>query len=582
MTHPGDRQQRERVDGALPAAGPKPVQRPRRIGWALAIAPLLVTFALYARGLHGAFVIDDRTFFVENDVLPKLGLADAWRVFVGPTNDWGDFQPIRDLLFVLEHHLFGAETAGYHVVSTVLYALACALVFVLVREVHAGSEGQAAADGSRSAVAALAAAALFAVHPVHVEAVAYVCGQKELLFAVFSLAALIAFRRAFDGRERRAATLAAAVAAYYLALLSKQSAIVLVVLVPLLYLLSDAARRPPWLASCVVWVIVNVPAALWMIVSRAAFQALWHRNSELNATPLLQRIPLALEVLGAHARLAVKPFPLSFGYPFGSSAGLDGNLVAGALTLLALIAVAVRFRKDALVVLGAATFLLPLVPVLQLHGSLNNASVYDRYLFLPVLGLAILFERLASALFMRRVGSRPLYAATVGAAVVAGSVLTVSYVPAFASDVAVTRNSHQRFPAWRRAAFEHAGALIEAGQLDEAASLVQREESFSSPPWVRGYLAGWILLERGDLDAAIPTLSSASLIARVGGYFPFPSVPLGRALVRAGRLAEAERELRYPLVAAVYQPLEIYRARKLLESVVRMRAAAPEASASHE
>jgi len=582
VTHPGDRQQRQRPDGRVPAAGTERVQRPRRVGWALAIAPLLVTFVLYARGLHGEFVIDDRTFFIENDVMPKLGLADAWRVFLGPNNPWGDFQPIRDLLLVLEHSLFGAETVGYHVVSMVLYALACALVFVLVREVHARRGGQTAADGSRGAVAALATAALFAAHPVHVETVAYVTGQKDLLFAVFSLAALIAFHRAFDAPERRAVTLAVAVAFYYLALLTKQTTIVLVALVPLLYLLSDAARRPRRLTSCVVWLIVNVPAALWMVVNRAAFQALWHRNSELNATPLMQRVPLALEILGAHARLAVKPFPLSFGYPFGSSAGLDGNLVAGALTLVALIAVAVRFRKDALVVLGAAAFLLPLVPVLQLHGSLNNASIFDRYLLLPVLGLAILLERVASALLLRRAGSRPLYAAAVGAAVVAGSVLTVSYVPAFASDVAVTRNSHERFPAWRRAAFDHACALIEAGQLEEAASLVEREESFSSPPWVRGYLAGWILLERGELDAAIPTLSSASLIARIGGYFPFPSVPLGRALVRAGRLAEAERELRYPLVAEVYQPLEIYRARKLLESVVRMRAAAPDASASHE
>lgn len=529
----------------------------------LIVGTVAACFALYARAIAGGFVIDDRTFFIENDDLPRLGLSDAAAVFLRATNDWGDYQPIRDLLFLLQHLLFGRSPAGYHVVSIALYAATCVLAFALVRSLQSEPGG----EPSRGDVAAVAVTSLFALHPTHVEAVAYICGQKELLSSLFSLGALLVFQRAFAEERRRAVRVIGGIALYGLAILSKQTAFMLAVLVPLLYLLSDPARRPGWARAALLWGAVNVPALLWMARSRAVFQALWGSTSAINSLPFADRIPLALKVVGAHAGLALWPHPLSFGYPFDATPRPDAHLAAGVLAIAGLAAVAVAFRRERAVVFGAVSFVILLVPVMQLHGSLNNASVYDRYLFLPVLGLAIVAERLLRAVWLERHGSRRGYAASLGALAVAGAALTVAYVPAFADDVAVTRNTYERFPGWSRPAFELAYSLVEAQRLDEARALVARERTLDSPAWVRPYFEGWILLSEGRHEAAVPVLERATFFAVAGGYFPFPSVRLGQALARAGRPADAERELRRVLASPIYQPLEVFHARKTLEEI---------------
>lgn len=536
--------------------------------WAHAVL-WLVCVTLYARGLAGGYVIDDRTFFVENDDLPHLGLANAATVFLRPTNAWGDFQPIRDLLFLLEHELFGSNTVGHHAVSLALYGMACSLSFALARAFAASPRDHAEGGPKGSDAAAFLVAMLFATHPTHVETVAYICGQKELLAGVFSLGSLLAFQRGFAARNRRGTWVAAGIALYLLALLSKQTAIMLLLLVPLLYGLAATRHRPSAIRSAAVWAAVQVPALLWMIRSRAAFQELWASTSALGALPLPERIPLALKVLGAHARLALWPHPLSFGYPFDDSPRWDGTLAAGITAVVVLGMAAWWFRRDRAVVFGAAAFVLFLVPVLQLHGSLNNASIYDRYLFLPVLGLALVAERVARSIL---VGSPRAHAGLLAAVALAGGASTVAYVPAFADDVAVSRNSYERFPGWSRPAFELAYSLVEARRFQEAQALLAAEPSLSSPPWVLPYLRGWITLEEGRAAEAIPVLAWASSLATAGRYYPFPSIPLARALIETGRVEDAERELRAALASPIYQPLEEHHARKLLEEIARLRA----------
>jgi hypothetical protein len=558
------RERARRTEPSAPPAAP-----PRRLGWRFALAGLAALVLLYARGLGGGFVNDDRTMFVENDLLPALGPGDLGRLLTGGTNYWGDVQPARDLLWMAELALFGRSTPGWHLVSLALYAATCALAFHLARSVAAGGPRPAPLLGVDGAdVSAAIVTVLFAAHPVHVEGVAYVFGQKDVLSAAFTLGALLALKAAVDDPARRARAAAAGVALFYLALLAKQTAIVVLALVPLLWALADPSRRPPLRRALPAWALVAVPAVLWTAYTRAVWAALFRVNSELSATPLAGRLPVALKVLGAHTLLVLRPAGLSFGYPFDGSAAADANLAAGAVTLLVLGGLTVRFRRDAAVVLGAAIYLLFLVPVLQLHGSMDNASVYDRYLFLSVLGAAMLLERALRGLPVRRAAQ----AGIAGAVAAAWAAISFAYVPAFADDVAATRNAHEKHPGWPRAAFDHACALVEAGRLDEAGALLAREPSFASPPWVRDHLGGWIALERGDLEAAVPMLTRAWVTASAGGYYPFPAVPLARALVRVGRLAHAEEVLRAALASPIYQPLEAYRARKLLESVLSARA----------
>lgn len=547
--------------------------RPRLTTARVAFVALLACAALYGRGLGGAFVIDDRTYFIDNDDLPAIGLAGAATVFTHPTNAWGEFLPLRDLLFVAEHAAFGRSTFGYHVVSLLLYAGICALAFTLARELTERSRGSMATSGEdRGGLAAAVVAAIFLVHPVHVESVAYVTGQKDLLSGIFALGSLLAFARAFRQEERRSVRVALGAGLYGLAIISKLPAIVLAALVPVLYLVSDPARRPTLRRAALAWTAINVPAALWFEVSRRAGMARWTSTSAITATPFGDRLPVALKILGAHTRLAIWPHPLSFGYPFDGSPAPDSNLIAGVATLAVVGAIVVWFRREPAVVFGGALFLLFLLPVLQLTGSLNNASIYDRYLFLPVLGLALMLERVARSILLERTASPTAYGVVSLAIVVACATITFSHIPAFADDVAVSRNSYLHYPRWSSPPFELAYSLLEAGRTAEARALLSAEPSLDSPTWVRPYLEGWATLAEGRAEDAVPLLRRASMLAFQGGYYPFPSIPLGRALLRIGQPAEAEWEARRALESPIYRPVETYQARKLLQEIEGRRA----------
>ncbi len=62
---------------------------------------------LYLQSLWGGFVWDDRTYFIDNDILPSLKPWDFRQIFLEPSNYWGELLPVRDFLYVIEYNLFG-------------------------------------------------------------------------------------------------------------------------------------------------------------------------------------------------------------------------------------------------------------------------------------------------------------------------------------------------------------------------------------------------------------------------------------------------------------------------------------------
>jgi hypothetical protein len=133
-------------------------------------------------------------------------------------------------------------------------------------------------------------------------------------------------------------------------------------------------------------------------------------------------------------------------------------------------------------------------------------------------------------------------------------------------------HAYRTFPGWKRAAFDYEVALIETGSLAEAAELAETEETFTRPTWVRSYFRGWVELERGDVAQALPHLERASRLIHQGGYFPFTGVLLGRAFIQTGQLDKAETYLRDVVASPINQPIEQFRANKLLAEITAQRA----------
>src|SRR5262245_24795669 len=174
---------------------------------------LLTAFA-FVPALENGFVAswDDGPNFLTNPHFRGLGwhqLSWAWRATL-----LGVYQPLAWILFSAEFAVWGLKPWGYHLVSVLWHAVNASLLFVLTAELLARARPDLAA-GDRTFGAALAAA-LFTVHPLRVEVVAWVSCQPYLPCAAFSLFSLLAYLRAQDESRsgRRLRSLAAAWVCY--------------------------------------------------------------------------------------------------------------------------------------------------------------------------------------------------------------------------------------------------------------------------------------------------------------------------------------------------------------------------------
>ncbi|HEY5488884.1 MAG TPA: glycosyltransferase family 39 protein, partial [Candidatus Limnocylindrales bacterium] len=162
---------------------------------------LLAVLVSYTPALRGGMLWDDDQHVTSRELQSVDGLRRIW-FDIGATQQ---FYPVVYSAFWLEHRLWGDDTLGYHVVNVVLHAGSAFLLALILRRL--------------SVPGAWLAAALFALHPVYVESVAWMTELKNTLSGVFYLAAMLAYLR-FDA-SRRLPAYALAAALFVLALLSK-------------------------------------------------------------------------------------------------------------------------------------------------------------------------------------------------------------------------------------------------------------------------------------------------------------------------------------------------------------------------
>ncbi len=528
-----------------------------------------ITIFVYAQGLSGKFVWDDRTYFIDNDILTNLKPWDLKVIFSQTTNYWGEHLPIRDFLYVCQYYLFGQSPYGYHIVSLFLYIMIGYILYKLLVELYSnlsppelGNKNINTAD-----ISALAVTAFFLAHPTHVESVAYISGQKDLLCALFSFLTIYLFYTSCrHDNITQVRKLIPIIICYYLSFLSKSTAISNAIFIPLLWFFVFRKNNKKNLTIFIGWSLINIPVLIWMVYSINLLDKYWGTVTAIPLLPLTDRIIRAVKIVGAHTTLAFKPFPLNFGYPFNYSRGFDVDFFVG-ISMLTLIFFLLFLRRKTIASVGCVIFILYLLPVMQISFESNDATVYDRFLFIPILGVGLVLERLCRFLNIKWNKLRTAVAALTLIVVTGLFSMTYYYVPKFNSDVISTRNAYNFFPDWPSSAFSYVYSLIESGELDEAMKITVKEKTFSKPPWVRGYFIGWILLERGETEMASQLLRESSILSMVGGYFPFPNVPLGKALIKLGKHDEASNVLEYVILSEIKNPLEMYKAKKLLEQI---------------
>ncbi|MDD5656918.1 MAG: tetratricopeptide repeat protein [Elusimicrobia bacterium] len=348
------------------------------------------------------------------------------------------YRPVKFVSLYLSERAFGPGPAAQRAVNAALHAANTLLLWLVARTCLPAGAG-------------LAAALLFAVHPVHSEAVICVSYRDELLALGFSLAAMLLVRRRREGT---------ALAAYALALLSKENAILLPAAVFLRELWARAPEEktgPPLRFYAGSLLIGAAYLAARLTVLRNPEQTAAYPGGSLY-TNFLTMTPILVDYL----KLLVWPARLSVGYdlPVLTSATPRFWLAAAVLAALGVAAASLRDRRAAFFSLWA---MLGLLPVLNIVPFLGYSLMFERYLYAPSAGFCLLAGLLAGRLPRRALAAAVVLAALAGAARTAGR------AGDWRDGLVLYQKDMARFPG-----------------------------SFAIPVFV-----GRIHLERGDLDAAI-------------------------------------------------------------------------------
>ena len=538
----------------------------RAVAPRLAIACLLAaaTLAVYVQAAAHHFVnLDDPAYVLGNPWLREpLTPAALARDFTRPF--FANWAPLTLISYHLNHAIHGAAFPGYLWTNVGLHVLATLLLF-------------AALDRMTGRLGASAfVAAVFALHPLHVESVAWVSSRKDVLAGCFWMAGLLAHAR-YAEQPASLGRYLVVFACLALGLLSKA----LLVTFPFALLLLDA-----WPLQRLTRRAVLEKLPMLVVVAAFSAVALWAQR-EGGATAFAEthspgpglRLANAVDAVAAYLRQAFWPTGLAVHYPYPRQGLPLGRVAAEAAGLLALTVWAVAgWRRRPWAAVGWLWFLGVLVPMLGLI-QVGSQARADRYTYVPLVGLAIVVAWGVPEL-LARLRAPPWLAGALGSSA-ALALAAVAFVQVghwrssetlYAHAVAVVPES----------SFAHSGlglVRIEQQRWQEAEQHLERafrlRADLNRPALVRLHL-----LRAREAAAAGDEAEVRARLARVLEVDPGHRVASGRlgaALVRAGRY-ESARPLLERALEDPEAPASVYAALGLLELVEGDEAAAVRAS----
>jgi tetratricopeptide (TPR) repeat protein len=336
---------------------------------------ILLCVLVYARGLGGDFVMDDWPVIKENSRITALhhvpgyftsgvwdntNLAEEVNV-----TDTSLYRPLFLITLNMGYHLWGADPMAFHGLNLVLHCVNTLLVFYLILGFV----------GRPNTTAAIFGAALFAVHPVHVESVAWIAGITDPLASLFLLSSMLLYRRFLD--SGRNAYSALSLLCFAAALLSKEAAIFF----PFLLVVHDWLQRRFSITRYVPYLVLL--GAYFLARSAALGQGVAWANFSLA------RFPVLVEYLLHYIQLLIIPWPLEYYYE-RPTISLIATIAGGVILLAAIALLANALRKRLfLPVFALAWIALTLLPALPI-ALLEKQIFAVRVLYLPSVGIALL------------------------------------------------------------------------------------------------------------------------------------------------------------------------------------------------
>lgn len=496
-----------------------------------------LTALAFVATLTFQFVFDDESQIVGNALieqwhfLPFYFHVQVW-AHLYPNLAGNYYRPIFMIWMRLNQALFGYHPFGWHLTTVLLHVLTAFLVFRLTKRL------------SRREDVALVAAAIFGVHPVHLEAVAWVSGATESLFAVLLILSFLYF---LDWRDVRPNARGYSLLLYALALFSKETAVIMMPLVFVYAWLYPREEHEPLARRFGKSILPALPflaiTVAYLYPRYLALNGLFHTYTPLPIRTKLLTIP---SILWFYLKLLFAPIGLSAFYdtPYVTSANLHQFWLP--LIGISLFAAALFYwwwkTRDRLVAFASALLIVPLLPLMNFSVFFQGEIAHDRYLYTPSIGFAIL-----AALAITAIGERVPIANRWGEILITAPILAVFLVLTIAqslywSDNLLLYNRGVTIAPNNNLAvnnlaneFEHRKMYPQA--LTLYSKVLERQPNFFLTNFNFGYVSG----EAGDYQTCAHFLRRAGAIDPTDGstfYY------LARCEMKLNQLDAAESDLR--------------------------------------
>ncbi len=452
----------------------------------------LATASLYVRSVGFDFVSYDDGRYIHQVDPVRAGLTPAGIAWAFTERHGVVWQPLTWLSHMLDFELYGAAPAGHHLTSVLLHVLNTLLLFGVLR------------SASREQGPSAFVAALFALHPLHVESVAWVAERKDVLSTtcgLLSLGAYVAWTR--QGGLRRQALTAGLLA---LGLLAKP----MLVTLPFVFVLLDAwplgrlrsARElvPRLLEKIPYFALAAAASLVTLAVQRGAMEA-------ARSLPFPLRLANALVAYATYLRKTLWPTDLAVHYPHPWIPGTGGvapdawQVVACALLLIAISVLALRAGPRRLYApVGWLWFLVTLVPTIGLV-QVGTQSLADRYTYVPLIGIFIAVAWGGNELLGRWSEARRRLAAA--SALAACSALAWLQIGVWRDSITLFEHALAVNPRNTTMLVNLGAAHESAGHIDAAIGSYRQALAINPTLAVAHFDLGNALRVRGDLDSAL-------------------------------------------------------------------------------
>ena len=369
--------------------------------WAPSVILLLLVCVIYLPSLNFEYVLDDKIVFTENNYV-KEGLNGIYKILTTETFEgyFGEqkdilpgarYRPLSLVTFAIEYAAFGANSYVSHGINISFYLVAIWLIFITLTSLFKNLLKE------KTETFALVATALFAIHPVHVEAVANIKGRDEIMVLILSFATLYYSLKYFESKHY--GNFGAVSICFFLAFLSKENALTFLAVIPMSLLIFSKGSIRTW-SSLLTAFFVPLLAYIGLRYNAVGYLFGSADPTDLMNNPFLhmsgsEKYATIFHTLLLYLKLGIFPHPLTHDYyPFHipTMRWTDITPILSVLLHILLGLYAIIFLKMKKIVCWAILFYMLTLSIVSNLAINVGTFMNERFLFIPSLAFTVILS----------------------------------------------------------------------------------------------------------------------------------------------------------------------------------------------